>query len=134
MLFVIALTLLASPGYAQEPTIPYTVWEWKDADSKTVFATTNPGYRPMVMTSENTSMLGNFIDWPENQIKEILKGLTTDALKFAVDAAKATACPAVGDGDVSVSFTVDAGGELKLNLGIGAGITIGFRCKDGEPV
>jgi hypothetical protein len=131
-LVAIALAMLASPSYAQGPTIPFALYKVKDAQG-TTFVTTNTGIKQLGWFDSDGGNSTEFSSF-DIPIEEIPMDITIGALTVAVNAAKAVACPSVGNGDVSISFTVDGGGELILNLGVGAGITIGFECKDGKPV
>jgi len=60
--------------------------------------------------------------------------ISVSVLKTAVDGAKKVTCPAVGDGSVTVSSTLDTKARLVIEIGLGSGMAITFTCKNGEPI
>lgn len=63
---------------------------------------------------------------------EIMRWLRIATLTAALDDAKAVSCPSIDTGSVTVSYGLNAGAELVVQIGVNAGLSFTFECKGGE--
>jgi hypothetical protein len=65
-------------------------------------------------------------------VNEVLRWLRIKILTAALDDAKAVSCPSIGDGSVTVSYGLNVGGELVVQIGINSGLSFTFECENNE--